>query len=48
MIRKVIRKGKKPVWVLYSKRGDRKLGEYPTREAALERERQIQYFKNKQ
>ena len=34
MIRKVIRKGKKPVWVLYSKRGDRKLGEYPTREAA--------------
>ena len=44
MIRKVIRKGKKPVWVLYSRGGDRKLGEYPTREAALERERQIQYF----
>lgn len=33
-------------YVLYSKDGSKKLGEYSTREAAETRERQINYFKN--
>ena len=33
-------------WVLYSKDGSKKLGEFDTKEDALERERQIQYFKH--
>ena len=32
-------------WVLYTSDGSRKLGEFDTYEEALERERQIQYFK---
>lgn len=32
-------------WVLYSSDGTRKLGEFDTREDALKRERQIQFFK---
>jgi hypothetical protein len=34
-------------WVLYSKDGSKKLGEFDTKEDALKRERQIQYFKHK-
>ena len=33
-------------WVLYSKDGSKKLGEFDTKEDALKRERQIQYFKH--
>ena len=34
-------------WVLYSSDGSKKLGEFDTKEDALKRERQIQYFKRK-
>lgn len=35
-------------YVLYSKDGDKKLGgPYETKEAAKEREREVQYFKHK-
>ena len=34
-------------WVLYSKDGKRRLGEFKTEKAAKKREAQIQYFKNK-
>lgn len=34
-------------WVLYSKDGSKKLGSYDSKEGALNRERQIQYFKHK-
>lgn len=34
-------------WCLYSSDGSRKLGCYPTREGAVRRERQVQYFKNR-
>lgn len=34
-------------FVLYSKDGKKRLGEYPSREAALNREQQVEYFKNK-
>jgi len=47
MIRKVSKKGKKPKWVLYSKNGDKRLGEFATLEAAKARERQINYWKSK-
>jgi len=33
-------------WILYTKYGRRKLGEFLTKKAALKRERQIKYFKN--
>jgi len=33
-------------WVLYSKDGSKKLGEFDTKEDAMKRERQIQYFKH--
>ena len=32
-------------WILYSGRGTKILGKFRTRKAALQRERQIQYFK---
>jgi len=35
-------------WVLMSKDGSKKLGEFDTREAAERREQQIIYFKNKE
>lgn len=41
MIRKV---GEK--WVLFSSDGEKKLGEFDSKEAALKRERQIQFFKH--
>jgi len=34
-------------WVLYSKDGSKKLGSFKTKAAALKREKQINYFKNK-
>jgi hypothetical protein len=42
MIRKVGRK-----YILKSKTSGRKLGEFTYKKAALKRERQINYFKNK-
>jgi hypothetical protein len=42
MIRKVGRK-----YILKSKTSGRKLGEFTSKKAALKRERQINYFKNK-
>ena len=43
----MIVKGKEG-WYLYSKDGTKKLGgPYPTRKQALDREKQVQYFKNK-
>lgn len=33
-------------WVLYSSDGSKKLGSFPSKEAAMKRERQIQYFKH--
>lgn len=44
-IREVIRhEGSK--WVLYTKDGKRKLGEFDTKKEAIERERQVNYFKH--
>lgn len=34
-------------WVLYSEDGSKVLGKYPTKAAALKRERQILWFKHK-
>ena len=34
-------------YVLYSKDGSKKLGTFATKEAALKREKEILYFKNK-
>jgi hypothetical protein len=34
-------------YVLFSKDGKKKLGEFATKAAALKREREIQFFKNK-
>lgn len=34
-------------WILYSKDGSKKLGEFKTKKEAVEREKQINYFKNK-
>lgn len=34
-------------WILYSKDGERKLGEFATEEEAKEREREVEFFKNK-
>ena len=42
MIKKVGNK-----WILYSKDGKKKLGEFKTKADALKRERQILYFKYK-
>lgn len=42
MIRKV-----KDKYVLYSKDGKKKLGEFKTKEAAQKREKQILFFKNR-
>ena len=33
-------------WVLYTKDGSKKLGEFKTKAEALKRERQINYFKH--
>lgn len=33
-------------WVLYNRKGTKKLGEFRTKKAALKRERQIIYFKH--
>lgn len=35
-------------WVLYSRDGKKKLGEFDTKEAAVKRERQIQFFKQQE
>lgn len=40
-------KKEKNEWVLYSSDGTKILGKYKTKKEALEREKQIQYFKNK-
>lgn len=34
-------------WVLFTADGKKKLGTFPSKEAALKRERQIQFFKRK-
>jgi len=44
MIRKMPNKN---VWKLYSKDGSKVLGTFKSRKKAVDRERQIQYFKNK-
>jgi hypothetical protein len=44
MIRKVRNKNQ---WKLYTKDGSRVLGTFRSKKKALERERQINYFKNK-
>lgn len=41
----MIRK-QKSKWILFSSDGKKKLGEYKTKKEALEREKQIQYFKH--
>ncbi len=33
-------------WILYTKDGKRRLGEFKTKKDALKRERQIQFFKH--
>ena len=39
-------KKQKSKWILYTKDGKRKLGEFKTKKEALKRERQIQFFKH--
>jgi len=39
-------KKEKSKWVLYSRDGKKKLGEFKTKKDTLKRERQIQYFKH--
>lgn len=34
-------------WVLYTHDGSKRLGTFPSRAAAVKREREINYFKNK-
>jgi len=49
MIRKCKKKDKRSsddVWCVYSKKGDRLLGRYRSREDAEERLRQVEYFKS--
>ena len=46
MIRKKSRKGKPPIWVLYSRGGDKILGHFSSRQEAEEREKEIEYFKS--
>jgi len=38
-------KKQKSKWILYTRDGKKKLGEFKTKKAALKRERQIQFFK---
>jgi len=40
-------KKEKGIYELYSKKTKRHLGSFKTKEAAMERERQINYFKHK-
>lgn len=40
-------KKKNNKWILYSKDGTQKLGEFKTKKEAVDREKQINYFKNK-
>ena len=44
LIEKIVQRGSK--WVIMSKDGSKQLGEYDTKEDALKRLRQIEYFKN--
>lgn len=40
-------KKSKDKWILYSKDGSKKLGSFPSKEEAIKREQQINYFRSK-
>lgn len=43
----MVLKKEKSSWIFYSKKTHKKLGKFKTKEEALKREKQIQFFKHK-